>query len=114
MVCLAPGEFVRPMSAALLDLAVTDYLFNKFPTATSGQLSWMRSRAVCGPTLAWLCVHSLELHKYMLFNKTEMGRAIAAMVPRLTEMQLAEAIRDGWKMEVPKALADLVESLCGG
>ena len=61
---------------ALLDLVVMRYLYNKFPTATSGQLSWARSRAVCAPALASVAVNVLGLHKPLLINNVELSMAI--------------------------------------
>lgn len=89
------------------------YLFNKFPEATSGQLSAARSRAVCGPTLASIAVKRLGLHKHLLINNVELSTAIARHVPLLEALSPEDTIRRGWKYDPPKALSDVLESIVG-
>ncbi|KAH9890583.1 hypothetical protein C8Q73DRAFT_652216 [Cubamyces lactineus] len=98
---------------ALIDLVVTDYLYKKFPEATSGQLSWARSRTVCAPALAVLAVKRLRLHQYLLINNVELSIAIARYVPILEEISDEEIIHHGWKQDPPKALSDVFESVMG-
>lgn len=89
------------------------YLFNKFPEATSGQLSAARSRAVCGPTLACIAVRRLGLHKHLLINNVELSTAITRHVPLLTSLSPEDTISKGWKYDPPKALSDVLESIVG-
>ncbi|CDO68911.1 hypothetical protein BN946_scf185000.g54 [Trametes cinnabarina] len=98
---------------ALIDMVVTDYLYNKFPEATSGQLSWARSRAVCAPALAVLAVKRLGLHQLLLINNVELSMAIARYVPVLEGISEEEIILHGWKHDPPKALSDVFESVMG-
>ncbi|OJT13423.1 Dicer-like protein 1 [Trametes pubescens] len=98
---------------ALIDMVVTEYLYKKFPEATSGQLSWARSRAVCGTALASLAVNRLGLHKLLLINNVELSIAISRYVPILEEISNEEIILDGWKHDPPKALSDVFESVMG-
>ncbi|KAI0324687.1 hypothetical protein GY45DRAFT_1364938 [Cubamyces sp. BRFM 1775] len=98
---------------ALIDLVVTDYLYKKYPKATSGQLSWARSRTVCAPALAVLAVKRLRLHQYLLINNVELSIAIARYVPILEEISDEEIIHHGWKQDPPKALSDVFESVMG-
>lgn len=97
----------------MIDLVVMHHLFQKFPYATSGQLSAARSRAVCGPTLASVAVNRLELHKYLLINNVELSTAITRHVPLLETLSPEDAILKGWKYDPPKALSDVLESLVG-
>ncbi|KAG6332184.1 hypothetical protein ID866_6907 [Astraeus odoratus] len=98
---------------AVIDLAVMRHLFEKFPHATSGQLSAARSRAVCGPTLASIAVRRLELHKHLLINNAELSAAITRHVPLLESLTPEDVIVKGWKYDPPKALSDVLESLIG-
>ncbi|KAI0373238.1 hypothetical protein BV20DRAFT_963060 [Pilatotrama ljubarskyi] len=98
---------------ALIDMVVTDYLYKKFPEATSGQLSWARSRAVCGAALASVAVKRLRLHQLLLINNVELSMAISRYVPVLEEISEEDIILDGWKHDPPKALSDVFESVMG-
>ncbi len=92
---------------------MTDYLYRKFPFATSGQLSWARSRAVCAPALASIAVKKLALHKLLLINNTELSIAISNYIPILEEISAEEVVLHGWKYDPPKALSDVFESIMG-
>ncbi|KAL6308704.1 hypothetical protein BKA93DRAFT_725516 [Sparassis latifolia] len=98
---------------ALIDLVVMQYLFDKFPQATSGQLSWARSRAVCAPSLASVAVKRLGLHKLLLVNNVELSIAISKYVPVLEEISGADMINNAWKQDPPKAISDVLESVLG-
>ena len=89
------------------------YLYNKFPQATSGQLSWARSRAVCAPALASIAVNKLSLHKMLLVNNVELSIAISKYVPILEQTTSEEIIHHGWKHDPPKAVSDVMESVLG-
>jgi endoribonuclease Dicer len=101
------------VAVALIDVVVMDYLYRKFPKANSGQLSWARSRAVCGPALAYVAVRKLKLHKLILVNNVELSMAISRYVPLLEELSDNEIINRGWKHDPPKALSDVLESVLG-
>ncbi|KAH7928196.1 P-loop containing nucleoside triphosphate hydrolase protein [Leucogyrophana mollusca] len=98
---------------AMIDLVVMRYLFDKFPEATSGQLSAARSRAVCGPTLASVSVKRLSLHKHLLINNVELSTTINRHVPLLESLTAEDAVNKGWKYDPPKALSDVLESVIG-
>ncbi|KAI6038418.1 hypothetical protein EDC04DRAFT_3113667 [Pisolithus marmoratus] len=98
---------------AVIDLVVMRQLFQRFPDATSGQLSAARSRAVCGPTLASIAVRRLGLHKHLLINNAELSTAINRHVPLLEMLMPEDVIVKGWKYDPPKALSDVLESLIG-
>ncbi|KAH8100190.1 hypothetical protein BXZ70DRAFT_174315 [Cristinia sonorae] len=98
---------------ALVDLVTMRYLYNKFPNATSGQLSWARSRAVCAPALASVAIKRLALHKMVLINNVELSIAISRYVPVLEEAASIDIIHNGWKQDPPKAISDVLESVLG-
>ncbi|KIY48310.1 hypothetical protein FISHEDRAFT_43443 [Fistulina hepatica ATCC 64428] len=101
------------MGDALINLIVVDYLYRKFPNATSFQLSMPRSKAVCSPALASLAVRRLQLHKMLLVNNVELSVGIARFVPILEETTPVDIIRRGWRLDPPKALSDVFESVVG-
>ena len=97
----------------MIDIVVMCHLFHRFPEATSGHLSAVRSRAVCGPTLASIAVRHLELHKHLLINNIELSTAITRYVPLLESLLPEDVIVKGYKHDPPKALSDVLESLIG-
>ncbi|KAF8162827.1 hypothetical protein B0H34DRAFT_693086 [Crassisporium funariophilum] len=98
---------------AILDLAVIKYLYDKFPDATSHQLAFPRTKAICAPSLASIAVRRLGLHKMMLVNSMDLSIAIDHYVPILESIPGEEIVRTGWKFDPPKALSDVFESVIG-
>ncbi|TFK34860.1 hypothetical protein BDQ12DRAFT_688964 [Crucibulum laeve] len=98
---------------ALLDLVVIKYLYNKFPYATSHELAWPRTRAICAPALACLAVKKLGLHKIMLVNSAELSDAISRYAPLLEVASGEEIVKRGWRYDPPKAISDIFESIMG-
>lgn len=99
--------------AAVLDLFVVQYLFDKFPNATSHQLAFPRTKAICNQTLAHLAVKKLALHKMMLINSMDLNMAVDRCVSVLESLSAEEIVKNGWKYDPPKALSDLFESVVG-
>ncbi|CAA7265310.1 unnamed protein product [Cyclocybe aegerita] len=98
---------------AILDLVVIKYLYDKLPNATSHQLAFPRTRAICAQTLANLAVRRLGLHKMLLINSVEHTHAIDRYVPVLERTSGADVVRTGWRHDPPKALSDVFESVVG-
>lgn len=101
------------MTAAVIDLVVANYLFAKYPKATSGQISWARSRAVCAPALAAVAVKQLSLHKYMLANNVELSKAVSDQIDVLTAVPYEDIVKNAWHFDPPKAVSDVLESVLG-
>ncbi len=76
---------------AVLELAVSDFLFRKYPDFPEGTLTKIRAGVVCEPSLAYVA-RGLELGKYLLIGKGEE--------------------RSGGR-ERPSILADAMESIIG-
>lgn len=93
---------------------VVKYLYDKFPNATSHQLSFPRSKVICATSLAHVAVNRLELHKMILVNNLELSLAIDRSVPILAGASGKDIIDAGWKFDPPKALSDVFESVIGG
>ncbi|KAF8881944.1 hypothetical protein CPB84DRAFT_1791372 [Gymnopilus junonius] len=98
---------------AIIELVVMKYLFDKFPHATSHQLSLSRARAICSPTLAYLTVKRLGLHKMMLVNSMALSQALNVYVPLFEGLSGKEVVKASWKYDPPKALSDVFESIIG-
>ncbi|KAF9533589.1 hypothetical protein CPB83DRAFT_757321 [Crepidotus variabilis] len=98
---------------AILDLVVVKYLYDKFPDATSHELSLSRARAICAPTLAYLAITRLELHKMMLIDSFDLNRAISRYIPILGMLSAPEIVEKWWKYDAPKPLSDVFESVIG-
>ena len=94
-------------------MVTSNYLYTKFPNASSGQLSNARQHVICNSTLALLGVRKLSLHKYILANNIELSKSIAAHVEQLQECQFEDVVLNNWRYDPPKVLGDVFESLVG-
>ncbi|KAG6873367.1 hypothetical protein C0995_016476 [Termitomyces sp. Mi166 len=108
-----PYQRLEFLGDSLLDLVVLDYLYKKFPDATSHQLSLPKAKAVCSPSLAFLAVRRLNLHRILLVNRTDLTEAIESYAPLLQSTTGKEIVERGWKYDPPKALSDVFESIMG-
>ncbi|KAI4523212.1 hypothetical protein K525DRAFT_196949 [Schizophyllum commune Loenen D] len=106
-------ERLEFLGDAVINLAVVDYLYRKFPDANSDQLSLPRARAVCNQALSALSVKHLELHKSVLVNNVELSMAISKHIPILEAAPYPEILTKGWKLDPPKVLSDVFESVVG-
>ncbi|KAJ7491248.1 hypothetical protein FB451DRAFT_1222522 [Mycena latifolia] len=106
-------ERLEFLGDAVLDLVVIDHMYRKFPKATSDELAWPRTRAICAPALAYVGVRHLELHQLMLINSVELSMEIARTVPDLQACSGKEIVHRGWRYDPPKALSDVLESVIG-
>ena len=89
------------------------YLYNKFPSATSGQLSTARARAVSAPVLSSIAVKQFGLHKLILANQTALNIAIGKYIPILEETSYQDMVLKAWAHDPPKPISDVLESLLG-
>ncbi|KAJ7118771.1 hypothetical protein C8R44DRAFT_841231 [Mycena epipterygia] len=106
-------ERLEFLGDAILDLVVIDYMYRKFPDATSDQLAWPRTRAICASALAFVGVRHLQLHQLMLINSVELSIEVERQVPHLQACSGEEIVQSGWRYEPPKALSDVFESVIG-
>lgn len=56
---------------AVLELSVSEYLFNSFPSMPEGEMTKLRASLVCEPTLAYIARTEIDLPKYILLGKGE-------------------------------------------
>lgn len=109
---------------ALLDMAVVDYLFKRFPSADPQWLTEHKMAMVSNQFLGCVCVN-LNLHQHLLITTSSLSGQITEYV---TELRAAEETarieaqtsgapmrRNFWLNAInpPKALPDIVEALIG-
>ena len=92
---------------------MVDYLYKKYPEATSEKLHMPKSVVVCAPALAFVAVKNLRLHKALLMNNVELSKAIDSDVPILLNLTPEDIVNHGWKYRPPKVLSDVFESIVG-
>lgn len=84
-------ERLEFLGDAILDLAVSEILFKRFPDLQEGVLSKMRSRIVCEDSL-YLIAKDLELGSYIKFSKGEErsgGRERKSILADVVESMIA-------------------------
>lgn len=64
------NERLEFLGDAVLELAVSDYLFHRYPVMSEGELTRTRARMVCEPSLAAFA-QKLEFGRYMRLGKGE-------------------------------------------
>ena len=64
------NERLEFLGDAVLEVTVSDYLFEKYPDKTEGELTKLRASIVCEPTLA-LCSRQIKLGEWILLSKGE-------------------------------------------
>ncbi len=64
------NERLEFLGDAVLELALSDYLYHTYPDYTEGQLSKARAMAVCEPSLAE-AAQKLHLGEYLIMSKGE-------------------------------------------
>ena len=76
---------------------VSDYLFEKYPDKTEGELTKLRASIVCEPTLA-LCSRQIKLGEWILLSKGEEhtgGRNRDSITSDAMEAVIGAIYRDG-------------------
>jgi endoribonuclease Dicer len=99
--------------AAIIDLIVLQFLFEKYPSVGPGRLTRLRARCVCNPTLASLGTKKLRLHKTIETASLQLMRAMKEAADTFESMSYVEVLDSMWRLDVPKALSDVVEALMG-
>ena len=105
--------YVLMTPIAVLNLVVVNYLYKKFPKATSHDLTYLRAKVVCSPTLAFLGIHKLRLNNIILANNLELCRTIDQYADILGSISCEEIAKNSWRYDPPKVLSDVFESVIG-
>lgn len=64
------NERLEFLGDAVLELTISDYLYNEYPDRDEGKLTKLRSSLVCEYTLA-ICARDISLGRYLLLSKGE-------------------------------------------
>lgn len=91
------NERLEFLGDAVLELTVSDYLFEKYPEKPEGELTKLRASMVCEPTLA-LCAKEIKLGDFILLSKGEEhtgGRLRASITSDAMEAVIGAIYLDG-------------------
>ncbi len=64
------NERLEFLGDAVLEIVTSEFLYNRYPDLSEGQLTKMRACLVCEPTLAF-CTQELKLGDYLLLGRGE-------------------------------------------
>ncbi|GAA6000835.1 hypothetical protein JCM10207_004681 [Rhodosporidiobolus poonsookiae] len=98
---------------ALLDFWVTDRLYALFPHAPPRSLTYKRALLVSGPTLSFLALRKLQVHKTILHSSPTLEQAMLEAAEQAEGFGYQDAV-DGsltWLWSPPKVLGDVLEAL---
>ncbi len=91
------NERLEFLGDAVLEIVVSEYLFNKYDSRPEGELTKMRASIVCEPTLA-ICARDVELGDMLNLGKGEEltgGRFRDSITSDAMEAVLGAIYRDG-------------------
>ncbi len=91
------NERLEFLGDAVLEVTVSDYLFEKYPDKAEGELTKIRASIVCEPTLA-LCSRQINLGEWILLSKGEEhtgGRNRDSITSDAMEALIGAIYRDG-------------------
>ncbi len=93
----ADNERLEFLGDAVLEIVVSEFLYNKYPKYPEGELTRMRASMVCEPTLAF-CTKDLDLGKYLLLGRGEEqtgGRGRKSILSDALEAVIGAVYLDG-------------------
>lgn len=67
---MSNNERLEFLGDAVLEISISEYLYNRYPNEPEGYLTKMRASIVCEPTLA-LCSKDIRLGEFLLLGKGE-------------------------------------------
>lgn len=91
------NERLEFLGDAVLELTVSEFLFEKYPDMPEGQLTKLRASIVCEPTLA-ICAREIGLNEIIFLGKGEEmtgGRFRDSITSDAMEAVLGSIFRDG-------------------
>lgn len=104
------NERLEFLGDAVLELAVSDYLFHKYKDKEEGKLTKLRAALVCEPSLA-ACARELNLGEYLSLGKGEMltgGRERDSILSDALEAVIGSIYLDGGLEAATKFIRDKV------
>lgn len=102
--CYERTEF---LGDAVLELSVSEFLFNNYPNMPEGNMTKLRASLVCEPTLAFIARSELNLGEYILLGKGEEatgGRGRDSIVSDVFEAIIGAVYLDGGFNEAKKII----------
>jgi endoribonuclease Dicer len=63
--------------------------------------------------LTIIAIKQLSLHKYLLSNNVKLTKAVGNAAIEFDDFDYEHVVLEGWRYEPPKAISDVMESLCG-
>lgn len=102
------NERLEFLGDSVLNIIVSDYIYNKYPEHLEGDLTKLRATVVCEPVLA-NAAKKLELGKYLLLGKGEEatgGRERASILADAFEALIAAIYIDGGLSNARKFVLD--------
>lgn len=120
--CYQQLEF---LGDAILDFLITCYIVEQNTNMNPGKLTDLRMALVNNDTLGCICIRN-QFHKHLLYDNAALSKAISSF-EKFQEQQNYDvtseilllkimdrgAPAEGYYVDVPKALGDVVESLIG-
>jgi len=94
---LENNERLEFLGDAVLEVATSEFLFEKYPQKPEGELTKLRASIVCEQTLAF-CSRTLEIGKYLLLGRGEDltgGRERASITSDAMEAMIGAIYLDG-------------------
>ena len=88
-------------------------MLEKYPSASPGKLTRLRARCVCNPKLATIGTKKLGLRKTIETASLQLVEAMKEEADTFASISFVEAVNSMWRLDVPKALSDVVEALLG-
>ncbi len=91
------NERLEFLGDAVLEIVVSEYLYNNYPKMPEGEMSRKRASIVCEPTLAF-CSKDIELGSYLLMGKGEEltgGRTRDSIISDAMEALIGALYLDG-------------------
>lgn len=94
---LRNNERLEFLGDAVLELTVSEFLYNNYPNMPEGELTKLRASIVCEPTLA-ICARSIGLEKVLFLGKGEEmtgGRFRDSIISDAMEAVIGAIFKDG-------------------
>lgn len=78
-----------------------------------GRLTRLRARCVCNTTLASVGTKKLGLHMTIETASPRLVKEMTEAADTFASMSYTEVVDSMWRLDIPKALSDVVEALMG-
>lgn len=106
--CYERTEF---LGDAVLELSVSEFIFNKYKDMPEGNMTKLRASLVCEPTLAFIAKTELNLGDYIFLGKGEEatgGRNRDSIISDVFEAIIGAVYLDGGQEEARKIISRFV------